>query len=549
MDPCPSTAQSFDVTTTEEAKDLATALNCSGIGTFDVLWMGTVIVEETIAIADGAVVTVTGVGSAAIADGNGTAQLFTVRNATLALADFGLHNGYGFGGDVDLTARGGGAVWVAGVDSVVSCSGTTTFYNNIGGDGGAVSVEDGAVASWTGQTNFTRNYAGTTGAALYAQDGVVTFKGETTFADNSAWIVGGAVLAIHSEVSWSGVTSFDNNGLRVEREGGGTVEVQDSNISWQGETRFNGGYGGNGGALRAFQSTVSWEGEISFCDNVADLNGGALSIEDSSTVSWTGEALFCNNRVIDDGSFGGGLGGALYVEDSAIYWNGTTTFTNNSAYTGGGVYADGVVRLGWGGRSIFMENTASTNGGAVALGTGILLDLGTLGTNLSLTGNVAGVAGGAVYQSGTNYGVIWKDTIFSSNSALNGGAVYSVSSGTATEETTDFPTVYIDCTFRGNTALSSGGAIESAAGKDRLINATFEGNKAGGFGGGLRLAGTASLTGCEFVGNGANEAGPAVANIGTIIVVNSRFTNNSLLCPPGEFLNYTIEASSLEIFM
>lgn len=489
IDPCPSTATSLDVTTTEEATNLATALNCSGSGEFDVLWVGTVIVEDTIAITGGSVVTITGAGSDAVADGNGTTRLFSVRNATLVLADFGLANGYGDDGDEDLTGRDGGAIWVGGADSVVSCSGTTTFYNNVGGDGGAVRVQDGAVASWTGQTNFTRNFADSTGAALYLEDAVVNFTGETTFADNSAWIVSGVLLAKHSEVSWSGVMSFDNNSLRESLEGGGTVEVSDSNISWQGETWFNGGYGGNGGAIRAFRSRVSWEGKTTFCDNVADLNGGALSIESSSSVFWTGETLFCNNRVLDDGSFGGGLGGALYVQDSTVRWNETTVYLNNSAYTGGAVYADGAVNMVWEGTSNFTDNTATTNGGAVALGTDVSLDLGTFGTNLSLTGNVADIAGGAVYQSGTNYGVTWNGTTFKSNSALNGGAVYTVASGTATETTDEFPTVYIDCTFFNNTALASGGAIESAAGKDNVINTTFEGNKAGGLGGGAKTGG------------------------------------------------------------
>ena len=140
---------SIDVATTDEARNLATALNCSGRGTFDVLWEGTVIVNETITLTDGSVVTVTGVGSGAIADGGGITQLFTVSNATLYLADIGLENGYG-PGDYDVAAGNGGAVWVGGVDSSVSCSGTTSFKNNAVENRGAVSSVDGPIASWRG---------------------------------------------------------------------------------------------------------------------------------------------------------------------------------------------------------------------------------------------------------------------------------------------------------------------------------------------------------------------------------------------------------------
>ena len=140
---------SIDVATTDEARSLATALNCSGRGTFDVLWEGTVIVNETITLTDGSVVTVTGVGSGAIADGGGITQLFTVSNATLYLADTGLENGYG-PGDYDVAAGNGGAVWVGGVDSSVSCSGTTSFKNDDAENGGAVSSVDGPIGSWRG---------------------------------------------------------------------------------------------------------------------------------------------------------------------------------------------------------------------------------------------------------------------------------------------------------------------------------------------------------------------------------------------------------------
>lgn len=563
--PCPSTAQSFDVTTTAEATELATALNCSGGGSFDVLWEGTVLVEETFALTDGIVVTIAGVGLGAIVDGNGITQLFTVANSTLNLADIGLANGHS-----SLAFKHGGAIWAAGVDSVVACSGTIAFSSNSAYKGGAVSIEDGAVGSWsgnmsfigntaqfsggavhaftssnlswTGQTDFRRNDGGTAGGALHFLESAATFTGETTFAENFVTTTGGAVDAVGSNVSWAGVTSFQYS-TTGGSDGGGTVHSFESVLSWRGKTSFAGGIGGMSGALAAYGSNVSWEGEISFCDNEAKLNGGALAILDSSFASWAGETLFCNNRVTNPGSYAvAGSGGALYVLDSAISWNGTTTFTNNSAESGGAVLADGVVQMAWGGTSAFVENTASANGGAVSLGTEVSLDLESLGTNLSFTGNVADVAGGALFMSGTSSGITWQGARFISNSALNGGAVYSIASGTFVERNVDYPTEYFDCTFHNNTAEASGGAIESAAGKDNFIDSTFEGNTAGELGGGLRLAGTTTLTGCDFVGNGAGEAGPAVANIGTVTVLDTSFSENSLICGNGDFLNYTVEA-------
>ena len=568
IDPCPTTAQSFEVTTTAEARELATALNCSGGGSFDVRWEGTVIVDQPIVLTDGMMVTIAGVGTGAIVDGNGYTQLFTVSDSTLNLVDIALENGYGSGN--------GGAVWAGGVDSAVFCNGTTSFNNNEANTGGAVSIVDGALMSWSGdtsftgnhahpinagavnvagsatisasgRTNFTGNVASIKSGAMYSDGGVIALDGETNFVDNRAQTRGGAILATAgSDVFLSGVTSFKNSTLLDARETGGTIEVEESVLRWQGETSFSGGNGGHGGALRASASNVSWAGETSFCDNKADLFGGALSILSSSDVSWTGETLFCNNRAA--GYTGdGGIAGAIYVVDSSISWNGTTTFKNNSALSAGGaLYGEGDTSMVWDGVTVFEENVASINGGAIALIGDVSLDSGGVGSDLSLKRNVASIAGGAVYFSDITYGLHWTGVSFLSNSAVNGGAVYSVASGTAFDGGTYIsPSTYTDCVFRDNTAAVSGGAVESAASRDNFVNNIFENNTAGEVGGGLSLAGTTDLTGCDFVGNGANAEGPAVVNVGTVTLANTLFTNNSLICAAGEFLNYNVEASTV----
>lgn len=573
IDRCPTAAQSFNVTSTAKAAELATALNCSGGGSFDVLWEGSVFVQETLALTDGIEVTITGVGLDATADGNGATQLFTVVNSTLNLADIALQNGDGFSGDNTLSSNNGGAIWASGPNSVVSCSGTTSFISNSASNGGAVSVEDGAGASWSGntsfsennatfrggavdvfagssvswsgQTRFTGNDAGNVGGALRSFRSFVTFAGDTTFADNTASTQGGALYAYDSEVSWVGVTSFKRSTATAGSDGGGTVDSYNSVLSWRGKTSFDGGTGGVSGALSAARSNVSWAGETRFCDNWAKISGGALSVSDSTNVSWTGETTFCNNRAT--GVFAGsGTGGAMHVADSNVSWDGTTTFTNNSAVSAGGaVYAQGNIVMIWGGDIVFEENIASTNGGAVALIGDMTLDIVPGAKNLSLNGNVASISGGAVYVSGMTYGLNITGANFNSNYALNGGGVYSVGSGTAYASNSSYThNEFIDCTFHNNTASVSGGAMESAASRDDFVSTSFESNTAR-VGGGLRLAGTTLIEGCDFVGNGADEEGPAVSNVGTITLTDTAFASNSLICPDGEFLNYTVEVSSV----
>lgn len=127
-----------------------------------------------------------------------------------------------------------------------------------------------------------------------------------------------------------------------------------------------------------------------------------------------------------------------------------------------------------------------------------------------------------------------------------GGGVYSTASGTAAEwnfaldKNVEYPTTYRLCSFTDNSAISTGGAIETAAGKDEIMNSTFRGNSAG-FGGAFRTAGAATVVvGCSFYNNVANEnGGPAVVNIGSTTLKSCVFAGNIVSCEPETFLDFS----------
>ena len=191
---------------------------------------------------------------------------------------------------------------------------------------------------------------------------------------------------------------------------------------------------------------------------------------------------------------------------------------------------------------LFQGNKCGANGGAFAFIGGVVTSF-PLG--VTFLRNTAGVAGGAIYISGVTVGILFEGIKFISNSALIGGGLYSTGSGTAvTEDDGDIlhehPTTFIGCEFIENEAMKTGGAMDSSTGRDTIENTYFVGNTAS-IGGALRLVGTTSLIGCEFVDNlSGNDEGPGISNDGAIANISRcSFIGNVFNCPTGSFLEYS----------
>lgn len=271
--------------------------------------------------------------------------------------------------------------------------------------------------------------------------------------------------------------------------------------------------------------------------------GGAVLLYDNSFVLWEATTSFINNTA-------GELGGALAsLMGSTIAMVGGTFFLDNNAGTDGGaayIYHNddsGQSLLIINRTTVFNKNKCGANGGGMALIGSVSTELATL--NMSFSGNIAGVAGGAVYASGVVFGPRFIGTKFVSNVAEMGGGVYTTGSGIAVvpnilgvPEPQD-PFTFISCEFINNKAVTRGGAFDSGAGIDLIINTLFMGNTAGS-GGAARLAGETSLEWCEFVENASDkDKGPAVYNEGFINnMSNCLFIDNVFNCEPKYFFSF-----------
>lgn len=557
--PCSANAQrTWVVETSAQAQDLAAAVNCSG-GLFEVEWRGSVIVRESIYVADGTVLSVSGDGANAVVDGNSTTRLFTVVNAALHVSGVNISFGASsVGGAIaaagstvtlnrtsfvgnSATAGSGGAVYVSNGSSL-SCAGGGTFagnwaaldggalyatdsstvscggswVNNVAGDsGGAVGVYQLSSMSWNGEASFYHNSAGRNGGAMsiYNRSSVSWTGGRTSFLYNSGVYNGGGLVATRSYVSWTGSTDFVGNSADTC---GAICAYSGSSFTWSGagSTRFIGqNVSTFGGVMYVSDSNITWgEQKTQFLENKA-MNGGVVLMMNGSTVSWTGDTEFSLNEASADGGVvGSHVSDPVYnPRDSALVVDGHTIFSNNSC---------------------------GANGGVLALFGACSLAIGPV--EVSFVGNSAGVAGGAVFLSSTGFGPVITNVSFVSNVAQVGGAFSTFASGNSINgDGTVAATTFDRCRFAGNRAFATGGAIETAAGHDSLISSVFEGNSAG-TGGALRLAGTASVYNCSFVENvSADGGGAAVSNIGFISTMEGiAFSGNAFDCQEGTFLDF-----------
>lgn len=207
--------------------------------------------------------------------------------------------------------------------------------------------------------------------------------------------------------------------------------------------------------------------------------------------------------------------------------------------------------------AVLISDLTITNGNANDdFGGGIYNDHSTLTINTcTVGGNAAGFAsGGGVYSDGSFSGatVTVNNSIFTDNSAFDGGAIYSIGD----EATTPGATVTVNnSTFSGNSTSFNGAGIynfgEGGNATVTVNNSTFSSNSAGNlggaFGGGIYSNGiaghaTVAVSNSTFNGNSTSADGGGIYNDGfagdaTLIVSNSTFTDNSSIVGGGGIWN------------
>ena len=407
------------------------------------------------------------------------------------------------------SAYRGGAIYSSSATGVLNFENIAYFHSNESiGSGGAIFFSGTSLNFKGSETKFINNKGNTNNSSSEGGGGLTITAGDALFGDqttdtllaagNTSGDRGGFLQNIstgthtfNAVTTIGGITS-DSGNTAVN---GGGIHTSAGTMNFENVTTFqNNQASTNGGAafIQGASTVVNFNGaQTDFISNTSVGNGGAIYSQTNATITFSGNALFKDN----EGASSSSIGGAIYVRDTILSFNGDVTeFTGNKSGNSGGAFysrdggsitfgdspsdiltAKGNSTVGNGG---FMINTgnktvtfnaASTFGGANATdgnsaGYGSVLH-STAGTfvfnNDALFQNNYTTGGaGVLYLSNTTVSFNGSRTSFIDNRSGtaangNGGAIYSTGTGTLTfgDNSTDI------LVAQGNTAVAANGGF------------------------------------------------------------------------------------------
>lgn len=294
----------------------------------------------------------------------------------------------------DHSLQQGGAITNGGEMIITDA----TFDNNNANFGGAIwnegtlTVNDGS---------FEGNKAKSAAGAIYNADGAKLTVDGVSFKENTAKFGGAinnaktasdkkaATLTVKNS-QFIGNTSLNSQGGAIRNQG---IITEISGSTFKGNKASNGGAINNGewGQIKLITNSV-FDGNEATLENTAAMDGGAIL--NRGTIQSIADSTFTNNKT-------SGAGGAILNKDGAsLTFNGTNTFTNNTAASKA--------------NDIHNSGTITVASGTTTLGSGYSQDAG------SLT-----VQGGAALESLGTMEISGGSVAFKDNSlfAVNGNSL------------------------------------------------------------------------------------------------------------------------------
>ena len=327
------------------------------------------------------------------------------------------------------------------------------------------------------------------GAAERTISGVIKNQIGTGSTPGVATVNAGDTLIIDN------ATIQNNSGYGGAFVNHGTIHINDgtegSHTTFSGNSNNNPTMGG--GAIYSYASgTNIYIGDYtSFIDNNKGVNvpaAGAVYVGNATSLAIGEHVNFSGNSAGQGNS--PGIGGAMYIENSATTIGQAINVESNTAASGGG---------------LFISNP---NGSTATIGAGAVFT-----KNEALTGD-----GGALVSDMTNL-TIYSGARFEDNIAAgNGGAISTAQ--TFTNKQAGKVTIGSGAQFTGNEATGNGGAIYNIT-EVEVQGATFAGNKAEN-GGALYNAQNATATLQDVIFNASSgDASNSIYNAGSVTTAST----------------------------
>jgi predicted outer membrane repeat protein len=299
----------------------------------------------------------------------------------------------------------------------------------------------GTILLTSGELQVTRNVTiNGPGAATLAVDGNATFR--VFYISGSPFHNGNVVISGLTITNGLGSSAdgIDGGGGIANNDVVGTVTLDNCTVSNNSVGCCNSAGGiSNYGSLTISNSIITGNSAQVY-DGGGIYNHGALTVSNSTITTnsasrsgggiITTGSLTVDNSVISDNSAVNGFGGGIddEYEASVVVTVNNSTISGNSANDGGG----GIQNNGGGNNNLTVTNSTISGNSCTGIGqAGGGIGNGATATviNSTISGNsaVSTGGGGMVITGGT---LTVKDCTFSSNSAPNGGAIYSWTGGT-----------------------------------------------------------------------------------------------------------------------
>ena len=309
--------------------------------------------------------------------------------------------------------------------------------------------------------------------ALYTDEQYPYNDGEDDGAGNVSVVTRG--FEGDSMIATEGALTID----KITLDGGSTADTAYATSENGGIVRVNG----------AVRLTVN--GNATLQNSTTTGNGGAIWLNTGASLAMNGNILNCEAAA----------GGGVYANTSfaGITTTGKITGCKATSGNGGAIYASTGSSVNLNAGSALTGNTAGVDGGAVWSAANVILR-GSVGGAEDNEGNTAGGNGGGICMDGNAVFTMYAGSNITGNDATNGGGLVAASTARIAGGT-----------IQDNSATENGGAVYATTNAAVTVSgaSVISGNEAAQ-GGAVYDGGSVTMTGGSMTGNTATEKGGAV---------------------------------------